>query len=102
MQDVWHHMRDVVGKMAERLRAYDPNKPADAPFRDSLVGNISDLLDVLPSLNLTDDPAVAKFSADMRALVEVDAQTLRDNYFVREDVAQRAETIYNAMAAFIA
>ncbi len=102
MRDVWTRMRDVVGKMAERLRAYDPNKPSEAPFRDSLVSNIADLLDVLPSLNLTSDPAVADFTVKMRALVAHDAQALRDNMFVREDTAKRAEQIYNAMAAFVA
>ena len=102
MRDVWGRMREVVGKMAERLRAYDPSKPGEAPFRDTLVSNIAELVDILPSLNLTADPAVADFTAKMRALVQHDAQTLRDNMFTREDVAKRAESIYTAMSAFVA
>ena len=102
MRDVWGRMRDVVGKMAERLRAYDPNNPREAPFRDSLVGNISELLDVLPSLNLTGDSAVSSFTAQMRELTQHDAQKLRDDMFIREDTAKRAEQIYTAMSAFIA
>jgi hypothetical protein len=102
MRDVWGRMRDVVGKMAERLRAYDPNNASAAPFRDSLVSNITELLEVVPSLNLTGDAAVTDFAARIRQdLTGFDAQALRDNMFTREDVAQRAESIYNQMAAFI-
>jgi len=101
MKDVWGRMRDVVAAMAARLRAYDPNNPSAAPFRDTLVSNISDLLDVLPSLNLTSNPAMDRFMADMRELVRVDAQTLRDNAWTREDTAVRAEAIINQMSQFI-
>ena len=103
MRDVWARLRDVVGKMAERLKAYDPNNPKAAPFRDSLVLNITDLLEVAPSLNLTGDSRVDDFCARIRReLTQYDAQALRDNVYTREDVAQRAESIYNQMAAFIA
>lgn len=102
MQDVFARMRDVVGKMAERLKAFDPNKPAAAPFRDTLVSNIVDLLDVLPSLNLTNDPAVTAFTRQMEELTRFDAQTLRDNMYTREDIAKRADSIYSAMSAFVA
>ena len=102
MQSVWSQMRDVVSKMVERLKAYNPQSPKDAPFRDSLVQNIRDLLDILPSLNLTDDPNVAQFAADMGDLVKFDADELRDNAWKRDDTARRAQTILDNMAAFIA
>ena len=102
MNEVWTRLREVVGKMAERLRAYDPNNASAAPFRDSLVSNITELLEVVPSLNLTGDSAVEDFARRIRQdLTRFDAQALRDNMFTREDVAQRAESIYNQMAAFI-
>jgi hypothetical protein len=102
MSDVWSRMRDVVGKMAERLKAYNPNKPGDAPFRDTLVSNISDLLAVLPSLNLTGDPNVARFTAEIQEqLTAHSAEELRANMFTLQDTARRAEEILAKMEAYI-
>lgn len=102
MRSVWEQMHEVVGKMVERLRAYNPAKPGEACFRDTLVTNISDLLQILPSLNLTNDPKIDEFTAKMQELVRYDAQALRDNMIVRDDIAARAEAILNGMAAFVA
>lgn len=102
MKDVWSRMRDVVSAMASRLRAYDPNNPGVAPFRDSLVSNIADLLAILPTLNLTANPELDRFMSEMRALTQADAQTLRDNMYTREDTAKRAESILNQMSQFFA
>lgn len=102
MKDVWGRMRDVVQSMATRLRAYDPNKPGDSPFRDSLVSNIAELLEILPSLNLTQDREMDRFMGEMRELTKIDAKTLRDNTWTREDTAQRAEAILSQMSQFVA
>jgi hypothetical protein len=102
MRSVWVQMRDVVAKMVERLKAYNPSKPSEAPFRDTLVTNVRDLLDILPTLNLTADPTVVQFAEDMRELVKYDASDLRDSQWRREDTARRAESILDAMSQFIA
>jgi hypothetical protein len=102
MNDVWSRLRDVVGKLAERLKLYDANNPKANPFRDTLVSNVLDVLDIVPALNLMGDSRVDDFCARIRRELTVnDAQALRDNMFTREDVAQRAEAIFNQMAAFI-
>ena len=102
MVDVWDRIKTVVSAMAERLRAYDPAKPGANPFRDSLVGNIRELVGILPSLNLTNDPNVARFADEMRELCAHDAQSLRDNMLNREDVAARAEAMLDQMRQFVA
>lgn len=102
MKDVWGRMRDVVQNMATRLRAYDPHNPGANPFRDSLVGNIIEMIEILPSLNLTQDREMERLMSEMKRLTEVDGKTLRDNMIVREDVAQRAEAILSQMSQFVA
>lgn len=102
MRSVWEQMRDVVKQMAARLRMYDPNKPGEAPFRDSLVSNIADLLTVLPSLNLTNNPNIDAFCGDMRELIKFEPQELRDSVWKREDTAARAESILSQMSQFVA
>jgi hypothetical protein len=102
MADVYGRMRDVVGKMAERLKAYNPDKPGEAPFRDTLITNITDLLSVLPSLNLTGDSAIARFTSEIQEqLTKYSADELRANMFSRQDTARRADEILAKMEAYL-
>jgi hypothetical protein len=104
MKDIWTRLRDVVSKMAERLRAYKvtPDGVTGA-FRDSLVANIVELIDVVPALNIANDPTVDEFVAAIRAqLVANPAQVLRDDEKIRTETAAAAEAILAKMEAFIA
>lgn len=104
MSDVWTRMRDVVSHMASKLRAYnvDANDGVSNPFRDSLVQNIRDLVEILPALNLTDDPDVDAFTQRMRnELCHHSPDTLRASSFAREETAAAAERILSQMEAFI-
>lgn len=105
MQDVWLRMRDVVSRMSDRLKQYTVNRDGSVanPFRDSLVTNITDLLDLIPVLNLTGDPNVTEFAAAMRDdLTRYSPDQLRDAEYARKDTAQRADEILAKMSAFIA
>jgi len=93
MQDAWTRLADSVGKMRERLA--EPG----AIFRDSLITNVQDIVDVLARLNVTDDPALENMRQRVKAdLAAVDPQTLRDAPDVREDTARKAQGILDAMA----
>jgi hypothetical protein len=50
IKDLWQRLYDVTSHAAERLSS------PDAIFRDSLIQNITDLCELLPRLNLTNDP----------------------------------------------
>jgi len=50
MREAWSRIHDVVAKAHERLSG------PENVFRDSLVENAQELVSILPSLNLTDDP----------------------------------------------
>lgn len=102
MRDVWERMRDVVRNMADRLKAYDPEAPNAHPFRDSLVSNIAELLEVLPALNLTQDPALDRFMIEMGELTKHSAQELRDRAWARDDISGRAQAILDQMSQFVA
>jgi len=105
MRDVWQRMHDVIAAMSDRLKVFkrNPDGSTEHPFRDTLVSNITDLLDIIPVLNLTSDPAITQFADEMRAgLTKYSAQQLRDAEYARTDTAARADEILNKMAAFIA
>ena len=105
MSDVWQRMHDVIAAMSTRLKLYtrNPNGTVDHTFRDTLVTNITDLLDVLPLINLTNDARIASFAREMRdSLTVFTPERLRDDAFARRDTAARADEILAKMSAFMA
>lgn len=103
MQDVWRRLHDVVGAMVERLNAYKVTRNGvDHPFRDTLVSNIVDVLEVVPILNLTNDPKLDDFCRRIKEeLTQYSPDTLRENARARTDTARRAEEILDKMQSFL-
>lgn len=100
MKDNWASLKEVVEAMVERLTV--PTSDADGKtvktFRDTLVENVRRLCAVLPSLNLTDDPALEVFTDRVRTkLGRYDAEALREDIDLRKDVAAEAQRILDAM-----
>lgn len=76
---------DTVKALHERL-----SEP-DNIFRDSLIGNVRELAEVLPSLNLMDDPELERLT---RQLIDTlgahEPGELRNNKALRADIATEA------------
>lgn len=105
MADVWNRITDVVGRMVERLKAYKPaenGSKAEGIFRDSLIENARELLYMLPSFNLTNDPFLADIADRICAdLVQHSADELRESATLREDTAKAAEQILADVSAYL-
>lgn len=87
--DTHNRVHAAVSAVIERLT----DDPSGDPkiFRDSLIGNLKDLADLLPSLNVTDDPALGKVADAIHVkLAQLDPQALRD------DADARAKTVKSA------
>jgi hypothetical protein len=101
----YSRVAEAVGRMVERLNAYKPaTKPGERSeniFKDSLVGNIEELIKVLPALNITDDPVLTKLAVELSTLVQYDAQTLRKNELVRKDTAAEAQRILDQLNDYL-
>jgi hypothetical protein len=96
MKELWTRLHGVASKMAEALA--DPKRR----FHDTLVGNVKELVEVLPRLNLTEDKALAEMTDKVRKqLTKHTADTLRDNPDTREAVAKRAKELADKMASFV-
>lgn len=96
MHDVWGRIAEVVRYFAERMG--DPK----AVFRDSTVKNIAELMELIPGLNVLDDPnieAVRKLVADK--LVGVDPSDIRKDPAYRQQLAGEAKDIMDKMAGFM-
>jgi len=85
---------DLVGRMVDRLNVYQPNAGKVGSFRDSLVGNLEELADLLPAFNLSENPDIDVLSGEIKSrLCRESAQALRDNEGVRKAVAKDAADI---------
>lgn len=105
VRDVWSRIGDVVSAMSGKLRDYKPaqgEEKAQGIFRDSLVGNIRDLVAILPALNITGDPRLEKATADLEKLARFDAKELRDSDSIRSATADAADAILDEMRQFVA
>ena len=96
MHDLWTRLFGVVQHMAERLSKED-NK-----FKNSLVNNINELCDLLPKLNITNNPELTKSVQEIESkLTAYDPQTLREDKTARNETAVEAQKILNKMRHYL-
>jgi hypothetical protein len=96
MQDVWHRLYDKVEKIAERLS--DPTNK----FKDSLIENAREMCELLPRLNVMDDPNLENMRLQVEArLTSFNPEVLRHDMRVRNDTALEAKAIMDKMAIFM-
>lgn len=114
IRDVHARLIEAIGAVHRKLS--DP----EAIYRDSLFGNLRELIDLLPVLNITRDPALDKIGADARRrLLSFDlpaipglppqlpsvkalAERSRDDMAHRKQVADAAGSILRDLSAFMA
>ena len=99
--ECWKRLYKSVEHMTERL------SDADNRFHDSLVGNLRNLVDLLPKLNIADDPELERMRQDVAAkLCRNDPSVLRPNSkdfdrTAREKQSNDAEQILDAMSGYV-
>jgi hypothetical protein len=91
--DAVDRLREVVGKMVERL-----SQP-DAIFRDSLIENAREVCDVLTRINVTEDADLEAMRQRVEDLARVSPDTLRTLPHVRKNTAAEADRILAEMSA---
>lgn len=106
MKEPFRRIAHLVGRMSERLNKYKPKSEAGGvqnSFRDSLVGNIRELVDLLPAFNLTKDKTLDELIVRLeKELCAHDATVLREDELVRKQVAKNAEDILKKAQALMA
>lgn len=75
MAEAYKRLFSVVSKMSTTLTQYGDKEIKK--FNDTLVGNISDLVAIMPALNLTDDPVLNALTSEAKQLVDYDLTDLR-------------------------
>ena len=92
MKDPYIRLHEAIKHAQEKLS--DPK----AIFRDSLIDNIIDLVKILPSLNITNDPTLDELRKEAsEKLTAYDPDTLRKDKTAREEVRNHASDLLKRM-----
>lgn len=106
MRDAWGRLTNVVGAMAGKLADYKPastTQRAEGVFRDSLVENVKEMVEILPAFNLTGDAFMSDVVERMRRqLCAHTADTLRQDAKARNETAAAAAAIMADVAQYLA
>jgi len=102
-RELWFRLYEAVQHLADRLTAYKvTGQGIEHPFRDTVVTNLVKLVDVLPKLNVTNDPELERLAEQVRTSLLVDPQELRKSETVRAETAKAAAAIAQHMAGYMA
>jgi hypothetical protein len=102
-RELWQRLYDAVTHMSERLKLYKVTEDGvENSFHDSVVTNLVKLVDVLPKLNITNDPNLDSLAEQVKASLIVDPKDLRKSEAARTETAKAADAIADEMAGYMA
>lgn len=93
MRSLYQRIDKAVSKMRERLS--DP----DNKFKNSLVGNLKDIVEVLPYLNIKNDPELNNLLDNIKNNLLVDPDDLRSDKNLRKNTADKADALLKKINA---
>jgi hypothetical protein len=97
----WSRVIETVEKLKVRLEGYKPavnGKPVEGKYHDSLVNNVKELADLLPSINVANDPDLTRMGQKLLALTCYSAQDLRDSDALRIEIAKQAGLVLDGIS----
>lgn len=101
-RELWCRLYEAVQHMAQRLAAYKvTDEGVEHPFRDTVVTNLIKLVDVLPKLNVMNDPELDRLANQVRVALLVDPKELRKSDAIRAETAKAAADIAQRMAGYM-
>lgn len=96
MRNVWDRVYDQLKHMSERIDYTNDNKKR---FNDTLVGNLRDLVGMLPDFNVANDPRLTRLHAELdAALVGVTPDGLREDQSLRSETKRKVDDILKNMS----
>lgn len=101
-RDLWQRLYDAVCRMSTRMFEYNSAEEGNKPkLYKSMVGNIVELVDVLPRLNISGDTELDRMTESVRHSLIVDTEELKKSEVLRVDTAKAASEIMQRMAAYM-
>lgn len=97
MADVWERAHDALTKMSERLDyADDATKKV---FRDSLVVNVQEIVDLLGTMNVADDPHMTEAHKRLATAMQgITPDALREDPYLRAQTKRQVDEVKKIIA----
>ena len=93
--------RVLLSRMIEPLTHMANKLKEDKPkIFETMITNIAEIAELVPKLNLTDDPALNQFAADMERLAKTDTDLLRESKVERTQRQQEAEALMKRLSGY--
>jgi hypothetical protein len=86
---------EIRAQLAERIRHIldKTSNPDVEKWHASTFDNLRKLLDLVPTLNITDDPLIEEIRLDCWAKLDVHVESIKQSEFLRASVASDAKAI---------
>lgn len=92
MADVWERAHDALTKMSERLDYSDDT--TKKVFRDTLVTNVQEIVDLLGTMNVTNDPHMAEAHRRLDAAMQgITPDALREDVYLRAQTKRQVDDV---------
>lgn len=103
--ECFKRLHTAVSHLQDRCKALDDHASSGigkAPkFYESVIGNLSELIDILPRLNINNNPNLDALCQDVRDRLTVyDAEELKNFGNSRQDVIKASDAILSQLAGF--
>ena len=96
MGSVWERAHEALGRMSERLDYAE--KGTKKVFRESLVPNVLEIIDLMDVCNITNDPVMSDAAAALRkALQGIDTDDLRQDAGLRRVVKRSVDEVLSSI-----
>ena len=100
MSDCWRRIYENVSSLAKKMnekRIDNKTGQETAPiFRNSIIENINELIELLPDLNIINDPQLESMRKRLQdELAGIDPKELRESKESRQEIAEKAKSILN-------
>lgn len=96
MNDLWQRAHSALSKMSERLDYADSK--TKKIFRDSLVDNVVEIVEMMKSCNITGNSQMAAIATSLEnALLGVTPDALREDDYLRYETKQKVDAALKAL-----
>lgn len=100
MRELMRRLIAPVKAMADKLKEVPKGDKADIVFRDSLIGNVMEIADLAPKLNISGDPQIDAFAKAIAGLGNYTPDKLRKDKLTREEAAKAAGALVEKLSAY--
>ena len=94
-------MFDAVSHIVERLSEYNRGTKKKSRFHDTIIGNVTELVGLLPALNIVDDPKLEEIRRELeQKICTIDPHNLRNDAKLRDNTISVAKDLIDRMGGF--